>query len=189
MCLGWGTNLPRVPLGCQELDVVPAALPSGAGSAQRGARPGPAPAPALVFPTGKPCSVPMPPLWGRQSSSALCRAGLCLPLTPLGALWHLSSPNSCPRCPQSPPALPSVLHLTQGMNLLALPVTAPSPWQEEAGEGFFLLKNLQDTVLVGSKERQVDISAFNSMWKVLHTASANSAGVGNSRGALKTGRG
>lgn len=129
------------------------------------------------------------PAAGAERGATIAELGFCLLLNPLGALWHLPCPNSCPRHPQSPAALASVLHLTQGINCWLCLSQPSAPGRKRLGKVFSSKKKLQDTVLVGFKEKEVDISAFNSMWKVLHRASANSAGVGSNRRAPKLRKG
>ena len=131
--------------------------------------------------------------------------GLCLALVPPGALRHLLFPTSyagtsprvsgggwgaaSPGGPQTPPQPRQSCSgsLEGSIAGSASPTPSPAPDTERPGEIFY--SKTTTCVLVGLKKKQflrsIHISVFNSMQKILHRASANSAGVGNTKEDLK----
>lgn len=98
----------------------------------------------LVFPKVSPCSLSMALLLVQRGELLIAELGFCLPLPPLAPLLPKFLPQvpagrgSQP--PESPTALPSVLHLTQGINRWLCPSQPPAPSRMRVGKDFFLKK-------------------------------------------------
>lgn len=84
------------------------------------------------------------PAAGAERGTLIAELGFCLPLPPLAPLLPKFLPQvpagrgSQP--PESPTALPSVLHLTQGINRWLCPSQPPAPGRMRLGKDFFLKK-------------------------------------------------